>query len=204
MGIQIVGGGIQTVGAFSRYRLIRAGAESQARKAPAALEGIRRDAIQLMSAAPAPRPLAPAVEVKAAAPRLDLPGLRKGLQLMLARGTRLMGYAIDGTARVDAIDGKSIALTVNASAAMGFVRKVIGLRAETQPNGTMQITAEELNSRGQATKTYFSDSLKIVSNRPGHIVLEGPDGRPGALKIGQDGRVTLEHPAAGQIVLTVA
>lgn len=236
MGIHLIGSGIQTVGAFNRYRLVRAGAQTQA---PVALEGIRRDALQLMSTVsvpvakpaeapvakpverPVPRPIprpadkptpapvptpapAPAVQVKAAAPKLDLPGIKRGLQLMLARGTKIMGYSIDGTARVDKFDGQSIALTVNASAAFGLVRKLIGLKAEAKPDGTMSITAQELNQQGQPVQTYFDDNLKVVSNKPGEVILQGPDGRPGALKIGSDGRVILEHPAAGQIVLTVA
>jgi hypothetical protein len=241
MGIHILGSGIQAVGSFNRYRLIRAGQQAaQAAQAPIALESIRRDALQLMSApvavapapvaprpvpvaikpavVPAPAPVKPAptptpkpVQVQAAAPKprpvaptIDLPGVKKGLQLLLARGTRLMGYSIDGSARVDFFDGKSIALTVNASAAFGLVKKLIGLKAESKPDGTMQITAQELNNQGQPTQTYFSDSLKIVSNKPGEVVLQGPDGRPGALKVGPDGTVVLEHPAAGQIVLTVA
>lgn len=236
MGIHIIGGGIQTVGSFNRYRLVRAGAQAQA---PAALDSIRRDALQLMSTAvpaapapvpvPAPRPVQvqvaaptprpapapavrptpapapkPVVQVKAAAPRIDLPGIKKGLQLMLARGTKLMGHSVDGTARVDFFDGKSIALTMQASAAFGLVRKLIGLKAEARPDGTMQITAQELNRQGQPIETYFSDNLKVVSNKPGEVVLVGPDGRPGALRVGPNGQVVLEHPAAGQIVLNVA
>lgn len=251
MGIHILGSGIQTVGSFNRYRLVRAGAQAHASaqaqaQAPVALESIRRDALQLMSVAPAvavapapvrpvtaPAPVRPAVVAtpapqppksaqpplprprpvqvqvaapapKPATPLIDLPGIKKGLQLMLARGTKLMGYSIDGSARVESFDGKSIALTINASAAFGLVKKLIGVRAESKPDGTMTITAQELNNQGQATTTYFSDTLKVVSNKPGEVVLEGPDGRPGALKVLQDGRIVLEHPAAGQIVLTVA
>ena len=149
---------------------------------------------QLPGSTPAIVP-APATPAQPAAGVFNFPGVRQGGRLAVAPGTTVKGYSIDGQAVVNQIDGKVLDLTLDASAAMGFVKVRANVRAEQQPDGTVRVKATEIDKNGAVKKVAFDDVATVVSSRPGELVLSAK-GQTVTIRTGANGLVQISHPEA--------
>ena len=118
---------------------------------------------------------------------IQLPGIAAGQTLKVAQGT-YQGTSFSGKAHVNAYDGKTLDLTLDAQA-MVFVRVKVRLRFELQPDGSVSFIGQQVKN-GEAP---VARRLTIQSQQAGQTVFNGPDGRPILLAATPDGGVAIRY-----------
>lgn len=164
-----------------------------ARPAPLGLKGLSLFLKPAPAPTPAPtsapaRPAAMAVDTPPAPSTLiQVPGLQAGQTLKVENGS-YQGTGFGGRAMVNAYDGKTLDLTLDAQA-MVFVRVKVRLRFEMQPDGSVSFIGQQIKNG----ETPIASRLTIQSQQAGQTVFTGPDGQPILLAATPNGGVAIRY-----------
>lgn len=119
----------------------------------------------------------------------DIEGLAPG-QTYKVTGT-IKGRSFKGDAVVNAYDGDTVDLTINASVMLMKV-KVHG-RLETRPDGSVHALAEQLSGPSiPGAPDKAETDLKVVSAAPNSTVLQAADGSRAAVRATAGGPIVID------------
>jgi hypothetical protein len=154
-------------------------------------------------AAPAPTaPTANAVPVRdqlslTPTTLIDLPGLQAGQTIKIEKGS-FKGHGFGGKATVQAWDGKTLDLMVNAKAFV-FIKVNVHMRFELQPDGSVMFVGERVGKKDKKEAQTenmpekVGTKLKVVSQKPGETIFQTPDGQPVTLKATDKGGLAIAY-----------
>lgn len=147
-----------------------------------------------------PKVAADGLSLSGATTIFDLPGLKPGAKLKIENGSNFKGFGFGGTATVNAFDGKTLDMTVDATV-FHFIHVPVHLHFERANDGTICFLGErekggsdEKTPKGTPSKV--GAALCTVSDQPGNVVLRAPDGRPVTLHSDAKGNLTIAYGPA--------
>ncbi|HEY9720785.1 MAG TPA: hypothetical protein V6D47_02160 [Oscillatoriaceae cyanobacterium] len=155
---------------------------------------------QPTNAASGPKVASDALSLSGASTIFDLPGLKPGMKLKIEKGSSFKGFGFGGTATVNAFDGKTLDMTVDAKV-FHFIHVPVHLHFERATDGTICFLGERTKGGSddktpKGTPSKVGAALCTITQKPGNVVLRAPDGGPVTLTSDDKGNLSIAYGPA--------